>query len=119
MSNSQSPARSATEEALVEAQSSLLARDFDRAWPALERAHILSQPDPGLHVRSHWWMLRCAVRQRDLREVAGQAVRLLLAAPGSWLDRYPRGNTGRARISMFQPMPIPANLEKLLKDEPV
>lgn len=83
-------------------------------WYHLERAHILSQPDPWLHTRNHAAMLALAVRQRDRREAFGQVVRIIIAAPGSLSARYPEGNTGRARVGLRQPMPIPPDLAALL-----
>lgn len=90
--------------------------DNDTAWAALERAHILSQPWAGPHVRCHLKMLVLACRTRDIREVAGQLYRGALAGPGSMTGRFPLGNTGRARVSAFKPMPIPADLAALLGD---
>ena len=83
-------------------------------WRALERAHILSQPWPWPHTRAHAVMFGVAWRERDRREVWGQVVRLLVAAPGSALGRYPEGNTGRASVSLTLPMPVPADLAWLL-----
>ncbi|MGS2806595.1 DUF3703 domain-containing protein [Nocardia sp. MW-W600-9] len=88
--------------------------DPDRRWTHLERAHILSQPDPWLHTRNHVAMLALAVRQRDRREAVGQVVRIIVAAPGSWSGHYPEGNTGRARVGLRQPMPTPPDLNALL-----
>ncbi|MFP8958965.1 DUF3703 domain-containing protein [Streptomyces nanhaiensis] len=85
-------------------------------WRAVERAHILSQPWPGAHTRTHAVMLRLAVRDRDLREVLGQLVRLVVAAPGSAAGRYPTGNTGRTRVGLTTPMPIPEDLAALLSE---
>jgi hypothetical protein len=87
------------------------------AWAHLERAHVLSQPFAPAHTHVHWRMLAFAVRGRDWREVIGQLPRLLLAAPATWLGRAPRGNTGGARVPMEKPMPIPADLAALLRDE--
>ncbi|MEU8136482.1 DUF3703 domain-containing protein [Streptodolium elevatio] len=84
-------------------------------WKAAERAHILSQPWPGAHTRTHAVMLRLAFRDRDAREVVGQAVRLLVAAPGSAAGRYPSGNTGRTRDGLTRPMPVPEDLAALLR----
>ncbi len=84
--------------------------DTGAAWWALERAHILSQPDLPMHLRVHWTMLGYAVRQRDLREVAGQTLRLAVAPIGSLTGRIPVGNTGRSNVSAFEAMPIPAAL---------
>ncbi|MGW1995286.1 DUF3703 domain-containing protein [Embleya sp. NPDC001921] len=85
-------------------------------WRAAERAHILSQPWPGPHTRTHAVMLRLAVRDRDAREILGQVVRLLVAAPGSAAGRYPSGNTGRTRAGLTTPMPVPDDLAALLRD---
>lgn len=91
--------------------------DQASAWRHLERAHVLSQPFAWPHVLVHCVMLRNAWARRDKREVAGQLIRLLLAAPGSWTGRAPTGNTGGANVGIFQPMPIPDDLAKLLGEE--
>lgn len=87
----------------------------EAAWAALERAHILSQPWAGPHVRCHLKMLVLACLTRDIREVGGQLYRSVLAGPGSTTGRVPLGNTGRARVSAFKPMPIPADLAAILE----
>ena len=69
-------------------------------WSHLERAHIVSQPVAGIHVRTHLAMLGYGLRHRDLREVAGPMLRLTVAAPGSWTGRYPVGNTGGAGVPL-------------------
>ncbi len=79
-------------------------------WRHLERAHIVSQPDPWLHTCNHAAMLVLAVRQRDRRETLGQVLRLIVAAPGSMSGRYPVGNTGRVTAGLMTPMPIPDDL---------
>jgi hypothetical protein len=88
--------------------------DLARAWEQLERAHILSQPDAGLHVRVHLAMLWLAVHSCDVREIIAQLLRLPLAAPASWLGRYPRGNPGSGRVSAFVETPIPPDLAEYL-----
>ncbi|KGN41003.1 DUF3703 domain-containing protein [Knoellia aerolata] len=88
----------------------------EQRWAALERAHILSQPWPWPHTLAHGVMLRVALREGDRHEAIGQVVRLLVAAPGSALGRYPEGNTGRATVSLMQPMPVPADLAEILAD---
>ncbi|WP_280331133.1 DUF3703 domain-containing protein [Nocardia wallacei] len=87
----------------------------NQRWVHLERAHILSQPDPWPHTRNHVAMLTLAVRQRDRREALGQILRIVVAAPGSLSGRYPDGNTGRATVGLRQPMPLPADLQALLR----
>ncbi|MET9342161.1 DUF3703 domain-containing protein [Nonomuraea sp. NPDC003804] len=90
------------------------AADAATRWRHLERAHILSQPWPWPHTRNHVAMFALAVAQRDRREAFGQVIRIIVAAPGSALGRYPEGNTGRARVGLTQPMPMPADLAELL-----
>jgi hypothetical protein len=89
--------------------------DAAAEWHHLERAHILSQPMVGPHVRTHVSMLRYALRHHDKTEVRGQLVRLLVAAPGTLTKRYPVGNTGGANVSALAPMPIPEDLRGVLE----
>lgn len=84
-------------------------------WRHLERAHILSQPWPWPHTANHIAMFTLAVAQRDRRETFGQVIRIIVAAPGSALGRYPEGNTGRATVGLTQPLPMPADLAELLQ----
>ena len=70
------------------------------------------------HVRTHVSMLGYGIRHRDRREIIGQLVRLVVAAPGTWTGRYPVGNTGGANVSALRPMPIPDDLKVLLEDVP-
>jgi hypothetical protein len=83
-------------------------------WRHLERAHIVSQPDPWLHTCNHASMLRLALRQHDRREALGQVLRLIVAAPGSMTGRYPVGNTGRVAAGLMTPMAIPDDLAAAL-----
>lgn len=98
-----------------EARTARRARDAEREWAHLERAHILSQPLALLHTRTHARMLGYALRRRNRHETIGQVFRLLVAAPGSISRRYPFGNTGGADVSAFEPMPVPADLTDLLR----
>jgi hypothetical protein len=88
--------------------------DVGSEWSHLERAHILSQPMVGPHVRTHLAMLGFALRQRDRKEVAGQLLRLTVAGPGSLTGRYPVGNTGGADVSALRPMVVPDDLAAVL-----
>ena len=90
------------------------ASDMAAAWLALERAHILAQPYFVAHLASHWHMLGFALAVHDWREAAGQLFRLALVPLGSLTDRLPAGNTGRAGVSAFRPMPMPADLAEQL-----
>jgi hypothetical protein len=88
--------------------------DDERSWRHLERAHILSQLHAWPHVWVHLRMLAAGFRRGDRREVVGQLLRLIVAAPGSWLGKAPKGNTGGANVGIFTPMPIPEDLRRIL-----
>ncbi|MER7543596.1 DUF3703 domain-containing protein [Spirillospora sp. NPDC127506] len=105
------PLRAAYDDEMAAARAATAPED---RWRHLERAHILSQPWPWPHTRNHIAMLALALAQRDRREALGQVVRIIVAAPGSALGRYPEGNTGRARVGLTQPMPVPDDLAPLL-----
>ena len=89
--------------------------DPKQAWHHLERAHVLSQAHAWPHVVVHAHMLVAGWRRGDAREVWGQLVRVLVAAPGSWLGRAPLGNTGGADVGILTPMAIPEDLRRLLE----
>jgi hypothetical protein len=88
--------------------------DTSAEWHHLERAHILSQPMAGPHVRTHVAMFAYGLRQHDRREILGQLLRMVVAAPGSWTGKYPVGNTGAASVSALVPMPVPDDLRAIL-----
>ena len=90
------------------------AGDYEAAWHHLERAHIVAQLRLGPHCTSHLRMLQLATRQRDWRELRGQVLRLVLAPLGNLTGKLPRGNTGRADVSAFSPMPYPDDLADVL-----
>ena len=46
--------------------------DTSAEWTHLERAHILSQPMAGAHVRTHAAMFAAALRRHDRHELVGQ-----------------------------------------------
>jgi hypothetical protein len=88
--------------------------DSQGEWAHLERAHIVSQPIPASHIRTHVAMLWFGIRHRDRHEITGQVVRLLVAGPGSALRRYPLGNTGGADVNALLPLPIPEDLRGVI-----
>ncbi|KFX68788.1 hypothetical protein TMS3_0114960 [Pseudomonas taeanensis MS-3] len=106
----------AIEEALLQADTASRQADYADAFRWLERAHILSQRQPLRHAHTHWQMLRLGWRSGDLREVAGQVPRIIAALLFSriWV---PSGNSGRARVSAFAPMPISDELQLLLRED--
>jgi hypothetical protein len=91
------------------------AKNFDEAWSALEKAHVLGQAKMIPHLRVHWLMLVLALRTYAPREALGQLLRLSLVIPGTFLKRLPAGNTGRAGVSALQPMEVEEELRRFLR----
>jgi hypothetical protein len=89
---------------------------YRECFTALERAHILGQRYYVPHIVSHWWMLKVAVRTADIREIAGQLLRIA-ASVGSLLGWVPVGNTGGSNVSPVKPLPLPSDLEEILRSE--
>ena len=87
--------------------------DFETAFRHLERAHVLAQRMTGRHTFIHWRMLAAGLRRGDLREAVGQVPRIVASILFSRLW-VPRGNSGRARVSAFKPMPVPHDLRHLV-----
>ena len=83
-------------------------------FACLERAHVLSQANTLLHVRVHAAMLLWGVRQRSVREVLGQVLRLAGAATKTWVGLVPHGNTGGTNVGAFARMPIAPELQRLI-----
>lgn len=89
-------------------------RDYTAAWVHLERAHILAQKMPLLHMIAHLKMLKLALRQQNTQEVLAQFNRLILAWPSSLLGILPPGNVGSSRVGPFVKMEIPKDPQKIL-----
>lgn len=90
---------------------------LDFAMSHLATAHILGQRNFRRHWQVHGWMLRVGMAQRNFREVVGQAFRLVLVPLGHLTGRLPVGNPGHARVSAFEPMPVPPDLQILLDQD--
>jgi hypothetical protein len=108
--------RSAWSDEMAGARAARSQTDASAESAHLERAHILSQPLAGPHVRTHVAMLGTALRRRDRHEILGQVFRLAVAGPGSLTGRYPVCNTGGANVNAFEPMPIPDDLRVVLEE---
>lgn len=92
-----------------------LSAEAGARWEWLEAAHLVGQHDFSLHWMSHTAMLRYALQNRDPGEAAGQVFRLALVPLGHLLKRLPAGNSGRARVSAFAPMPVDKRLGELIR----
>ena len=105
--------RQAYDDEMMVAANQYDAEDLTGAFSHLERAHILGQSFPIAHARTHWWMLKVGWKRKDVVEIFGQIPRIVgsLIFSRIWV---PMGNTGRARVPAFKPMPIPQDLQTLL-----
>lgn len=75
---------------------------YDERLGILEEAHLLSQPYALPHFKVHWEMFKLALVFRVWGEFYGQIPRLLLAMPGSWLGKAPKGNVGSTKMGIFE-----------------
>ncbi len=103
------------ESEIAEAEKLAAAGDAVGAFRHLERAHVLGQSSTYHHTRVHWLMLKHGLRERDVKEVAGQVLRIGGAATKTPLGIYPKGNTGGANINPLKPMPIDEDLAEILE----
>ena len=85
------------------------------AFRHLERAHILGQNSTRLHTQTHILMMRWGLRQLSGKEVPGQLFRIFGAATKTAIGLVPAGNTGGANVSPFRTLPIPADLQILIR----
>jgi Protein of unknown function (DUF3703) len=100
---------------LCRAKISIADQDFEAAWTALQRAHILGQTDAIAHTIAHWNMLKLAWRQRDFQEVAGQLIPTLFAIPLTLLFGQMRSlRGGKANIDDSEKMSIPEDIQQIL-----
>lgn len=93
---------------------SLLKGNLSQAWNHLERSHIIGQSYPFEHTYSHWLMLKFGFRQKNVKEVLGQVVRLLVGGWKSFIDHVPTGNTGSADVPPLKKMELPQDLNNIL-----
>lgn len=95
-------------------RSSLQNNDLLTAWHHLERSHILGQSYPLEHTYTHWLMLKFGLRQRNIKEVLGQVLRLLVGGWKSFIDHVPIGNTGGSDVPPLKRMEMPADIARTL-----
>ena len=85
------------------------------AWEHLERAHIIGQAYPFTHSYAHWLMLKFGLAIKDPVEIFGQIPRLMVGGVKSFVGKIPVGNTGGAIVPPLKPMPLPPDIDFLLK----
>lgn len=106
---------SAFEAEMAAAERLIRAGHLEHAMQHLETAHVLGQNHVMPHVRSHWSMLRIALKRRSLADSCGQAIRIVLGSLGSAVGVVPTGNTGGCNVSMFARMPIAPHIAALIE----
>ena len=95
-------------------RSSLLNGHLSQAWYHLERSHIIGQSYPLEHSYTHWLMLKFGFRQRNINEVLGQVLRLLVGGWKSFIDHVPLGNTGGSNVPPLKNMELPIDIADIL-----
>lgn len=93
---------------------SLNRKEYTAAWKHLERSHILGQAYPYEHTYSHWLMLKFGFRQKNVKEVLGQLLRLAVGGWKSFIDHIPTGNTGGSNVPPLKKMELPQDLSIIL-----
>lgn len=100
---------------LHRAKTAIAEQEFETAWIALQRAHILGQTNAIPHTIAHWNMLKLAWKQQDFQEVAGQLLPTLLAIPLTLLFgpmRALRG--GKTQVDGQGKMSTPEDIQQIL-----
>lgn len=92
---------------------------LNRGEPALsfkhlENAHVLGQESTYFHVLTHLHMAAWAIRQKDIRELFGQILRIVGAAMMTAIGQIPIGNTGGSNISPFKSLPLREEHERII-----
>ncbi len=80
--------------------------DKVNAFKHLENAHVIGQNSTYFHVKVHCLMFVWALKERKLKELLGQVMRIFGAATKTAIGLVPEGNTGGANVSPFKVMPI-------------
>ena len=100
---------------LEKAERAIAVQDFETAWIALQRAHILGQRDAIAHTIAHWNMLKLAWKWRDSQEVMGQLIPVLLAVPFTLFHGQMRSlRGGKANVNDAERMSIPQDIQQIL-----
>lgn len=87
----------------------------EREFSHLENAHVLGQESTYWHTKVHGLMLLWGLRNRSLKEVAGQVFRMIGAFTKTAIGLVPQGNTGGANVSPFRPMPLSSEHQEIIE----
>ncbi|GEA11033.1 DUF3703 domain-containing protein [Alteromonas sp. KUL49] len=101
-------------EKLASAERARLQGDLETEFKYLEDAHVLGQQSTYFHTLVHWRMFVFGWRQRSIKEMLGQTLRLVGALTKTFLGLLPTGNTGGSNVSAFKPMSISKENQAIL-----
>jgi len=90
------------------------AGDIHKEFEHLENAHVIGQASTYYHVYAHWKMLQWGIRNRNIKEVLGQLLRIVGAATTTAIGLVPHGNTGGSNVNPFKRMPIQPRLATII-----
>ncbi|MBS1962318.1 MAG: DUF3703 domain-containing protein [Bdellovibrionales bacterium] len=88
----------------------------EKVWRHFERAHMLTHQSSIAHFLIHLMMMIYAAYTRNWGETFGQIPRLFLSIPMSVLGLIPRGNTGLAKMRIFEKGNVPADLVEFVDE---
>ena len=98
---------------LKQAKIAIAQQDFDTAWTALQRAHMLSQQEAIAHTTTRWHMLSLAWKQRDFKEIRGQVIPTLLAFPLTlFVGKFRTQRGGKANTQSADQPSIPDDIRQ-------
>lgn len=103
--------RAELDAAVAARQKGLVAQEFTH----LENAHVLGQESTYWHTKVHGLMLLWGLRNRSLKEVTGQLLRMIGAFTKTAIGLVPQGNTGGANVSPFRPMPLSDEHQEIIE----
>ena len=67
------------------------------------------------HYQAHFLMMVHASKENKPLEVLGQIIRFLLVGPAHLIGWLPEGNVGTTRANPFKKMPLPKDIEEIIK----
>lgn len=103
------------EDELLKAGKARMNHDIEQEFHYLERAHVIGQESTYWHVKVHLLMLIWGIRNNAPKEIIGQTIRVIGAITKTALGLVPKGNTGGANVNPFKTMPIPKDLQLLIR----
>ena len=93
-----------------------MSKDYQGALFYFERAHVLGQKYAYPHLLVHWWMLKIAFLQFNLKDVLVQSTFIVIGFLGSSVGIVAKPNYGRVGKTI-NTRPISYDLMKFLHED--